>query len=146
MVGVKFHHGHVEGELLDEWWAEAGMCGFVATRAAFRAKPHRALPTLEVPIADVEPVERQLSHGVFNDSDEFGTARERVVFILSGFRDDVAIPPVELVRATSGGAHRYRVHDGAHRFYCSIAAGFRSVPAIDVTDELAKIGPPIRTR
>ncbi|SRR5258708_6283781 len=136
---MEIQHGHVRQELPDEWWAEARMAGFLPARPAYRVNPHHALPTFDVPIDDVEPLERRLSHGVFNDSKVFGTARDRVVFILRGFRQDSAIPPIELVRAEPGNAYRYRLHDGAHRFYCSVAAGFRSVPAIDVTDELAKI-------
>lgn len=80
-----------------------------------------------VPVNEVEPLQRTLSHGVFNDSPETGTARERVTRLLRGFRDDVPIPPIELDRL---GPHAYRLFHGAHRFYCSLAAGFTHVPAI----------------
>lgn len=111
------------------------MVGFAPARRAFRDRaPERpAGAVFELLIADVAPVERQLSHGVFNDSQQSGSAHERVVRILKGFRDDQPIPPVEVIR-TLVGAHQYRLHAGAHRFCCAVVAGYEAVPAIDVTD------------
>jgi hypothetical protein len=40
------------------------------------------------------------------------------------------------VRLGPGGPYPFKLHAGAHRFYCSVAAGFLSVSAIDVTDDL----------
>lgn len=79
--------------------------------------------------AEVQPLDRQLSHGVFNDSPN-ATARVRVMRLLDGFLSDAAIPPVELIRIGGIGQVRFRLHHGAHRFYCSVAAGFSHVPAI----------------
>jgi len=114
------------------------MAGYRPSRTAYRWQP-ATLPVFEVPIADVAPCWRELSHSVFNDNPLEGTARDRVVRILRAFRDDVALPPVELVRAKPGSECVFELHHGAHRFYCAVAAGFISVPATDVTDELAKI-------
>ena len=135
---MEIRHGHVRQDLPDEWWAEAGMVGFVPARAAYRANPapYTDERVVAIPIADVEPLERNLSHGIFNDSDIFGTARERVVSILKGFREDSAIPAVHVVRVGPGGPYRFRLKVGAHRFYCAVAAGFTHVSAIDVTDDL----------
>lgn len=132
------NHGLQQYELPDEWWAEAGMPGFRPQRSSYRAQETR-LPVQEVPVAEVEPLVRQLSHGVFNENLEFGTARERVVNILRAFREDVPLPPIEMVRAIPGSSHRFSLWHGAHRFYYAVAAGFGAVPATDVTDELAKI-------
>ena|SRR5438093_4318932 len=131
-------HGLRDFVLPDEWWFEAGMSGFRPQRSFFRAQTTR-LPTIEVRISDVEPCWRELSHGIFNDDPAEGTARQRVVRILRAFRDDVPLPPVDVVRADAASGHLFRLHHGAHRFYCAIAAGFEAVPATDVTDELAKI-------
>ena len=97
---MEIRHGHVRQDLPDEWWEEAGMVGFVPARAAYRPNPspYPVGRVFEIPIADVEPFERKLSHGIFNDSSLFGTARERVVSLLRGFREDAAIPPVHVVR------------------------------------------------
>ena len=64
---MRARHGHASYELNDEWWEAAGMPLFVPTRPAFRADTTGlSLPVLEVAISDIEPVDRQLSHGVFN--------------------------------------------------------------------------------
>jgi len=126
-------HGGARYELDDEWWAEARMAQFVPIRRAFRHDPE-AFPqfqVIEVPVDAVRPLERRLSHGVFNDSPSAGTARERVVRILTGFRDDSPIPPVEVVRLADG-PYAFELYHGAHRFYCAVAAGFTAVPAVAV--------------
>ena len=114
------------------------MIGFRPQRSAYLALP-AVLPVQEVAVAEVEPLFRKLSHGVFNDSLEFGTARQRVVNILTAFRSDVALPAIEVRRSEPGGSYRFTLSHGAHRFYCALASGFEMVPAMDVTDELAKI-------
>jgi hypothetical protein len=75
------------------------------------------------------PVYRAPGIGIFNDNDE-ATAMERVVSILRGFRSGAAIPPVEVVRQPTRADFRYKLVAGAHRFYCSLAAGFYHVPAL----------------
>ena len=106
---MEIRHGHVRQDLPDEWWEEAGMVGFVPARAAYRPNPspYPAGRVTEISIADVEPLERTLSHGIFNDSDTFGTARERVVSILKGFRGDAAVPPVQVVRLGPRGPYGF---------------------------------------
>lgn len=137
---MKCSHGAMQFELPDQWWEEAGMEGFAPSRPAFRPDPtvFPGLPVLEVAIADVEPADRQLSHGVFNDSPSAGSARQRVVSILRGFRDGAAIPPVELVRLAPGGPYEFRLYHGVHRFYCAVAVGFSAVAAVDVTTRRAE--------
>ncbi len=71
------------------------MPGFVPVFKAYRVN-HRLFQNVrEVPLEDVGPVSRNAGEGIFNDSEEAGSARERVVRILRGFRFDNAIPPVE---------------------------------------------------
>jgi hypothetical protein len=128
-------HADAQYEIDDDWWQEAGMAGFTPTRRTFRpsASQRAGLYVMEVPIAEVEPVTRRLSHGVFNDSEESGSARDRVVRILKGFRQNSPIPPVEVVR-TPEGPYRYRLYAGGHRFCCAVVAGFEAVPAVDVSE------------
>jgi hypothetical protein len=123
------HHG-LQIEMPDDWWTEAGMRGFVPTFTAYRVN-QRLFPNVhEVPIKDVGPVLRNPGVGIFNDGEGEGSARERVVRILRGFRFDNAIAPVEIVDGQVGYPYRYKLVHGAHRFYCSLAAGFKSVPTI----------------
>ncbi|MFL6311905.1 MAG: hypothetical protein ACJ71W_07345 [Terriglobales bacterium] len=63
------------------------------------------------------------------------TAKDRVLKILRGFLANEAIPPVEVVELLPPVApYRYKLTNGTHRFYLSIAAGFRQIPAVDGFD------------
>ncbi len=110
------------------------MPGFVPVFKAYRVNNRLFQNVREVPLEDVGPVSRNAGVGIFNDSEEEGSARERVVRILRGFRFDNAIPPVEIVEGQAGYPHRYKLVHGAHRFYCSLAAGFKCVPSIEGFD------------
>ena len=105
------------------------MQGFAPTFTAYRVNQRLFHDAREVPINDIGPVLRSPEVGIFNDSEE-GSARARVVRILRGFRFDDAIPPVEIVEGQAGFPYRYKLVHGAHRFYCSLAAGFKNVPTI----------------
>ena len=127
---MKFTHHGLQIEMPDECWTEAGMRGFVPTFTAYRVN-HRLFQNVhEVPIKYIGPVTRNSGVRIFNDSEEEGSARERVVRILRGFRFDNAIPPVEIVEGQAGYPYRYKLVHGAHRIYCSLAAGFTCVPSI----------------
>ena len=125
-------HGPVNQAMDLDWWLGAGMVDFVpaATSYASGPSPEPGRLVERIAIGDVEPLVRRLSHGVFNDNDEIGTARHRVVEILRGFKVGRAIPPVLVDRLEEPERFVYRLRDGAHRFYCSVAAGFTHVPAI----------------
>ena len=97
------------------------------------------LPIMIIPVEDVAPVWRELSHGVFNDHPVAGPARQRVTSILKAFCSDTPLPPIDVVRTASKNERPFQMYHGVHRLYCSIAAGFSAIPSIDVTDELAKI-------
>jgi hypothetical protein len=107
------------------------MSGFIPTSKAYRADSNACGDRLifEVSIVEVGPVHRAPGIGIFNDNDE-APARERVKSILNGFRSGAAIPPVEVVRQPTSAEFRYKLVAGAHRFYCSLAAGFSHVPAV----------------
>lgn len=123
------HHNKYIGELDDALWEEAGMKGFVPTKNAYRVDINKAQgkAILEINLSDVKPVIRE---NIFNDSDEFGTAKSRVLRILRWFINDTPIEPVIIALEPSSSDFSYRLVHGAHRFYCSLAAGFSHVPAI----------------
>ncbi len=75
-----------------------------------------------IALTDVEPARRLPGIPIFNRS-------KSVICILQGFVSSSAIPPIKLVRTT--GPHPYKLADGVHRFYCSLAAGFTHIPAIN---------------
>ena len=134
-------HADAKYEIDDDWWREAGMTGFQPARRTFRSgtSQRAGLCVIEIPVAEIGPVTRRLSHGVFNDSEDSGSARDRVVRILQGFREDSPIPPVEVVR-TPEGPYRYRLSAGAHRLCCAVVAGFEAIPAVDVTEPVVTDG------
>ena len=123
-------HG-LQVELPGEWWIGAEMTGFVPRTVAYRVDHNLFENVQEVRIEEAGSVRRNAGVGIFNNSEEQGSARERVLRILRGFRSDNAIPPVEIVEGQAGWPYRYKLIHGAHRFYCSLAAGFKCVPTIE---------------
>lgn len=112
-------------EIRDEWLAESGMNGFSPTARAYLSD--RKAPC--IPLHDIEPPFR--SPGV--KKDWCGFDRARMVCILKGFVAGDRIPPVSLrtlpETLDSPSPYRFRVHDGYHRFYASLAAGFDLLPS-----------------
>jgi hypothetical protein len=126
---MRFSHHGVPIELSDDWWDEADMGSFVVKDRSYRAAPSpNKGPIFQVAIEDVGPLRRG---NIFKDDmeTERKTARERVLRLLRGFQTNEAIPPVEVVEAPPGYGYRYKLTHGAHRLYCSLAAGFTHVPA-----------------
>jgi hypothetical protein len=115
-----------EFEIPDEWWFEAGMADFVPLGPAYRSI---AAATL-IPLRAIEPPFR------FPESplDWHGFDRVRLICILSGFVKGDEIKPVPVVELPPADVppapFRYRVRDGVHRFYASVAAGFQCLPAV----------------
>jgi len=113
-----------EFELPDSWLAEAGMANFTSKAPAYRSTVDAVL----VPLADVEPPYRRVTH----PKDWRGFDRVRMVSILKGIFAGAAIEPVPLLELPTSELslrpYRYRVLNGVHHFYASIAAGFESLP------------------
>ena len=114
-----------EFEIPDDWITEAGFKGFRAKRPAYLSTPNATL----IPIELVEPLFRSVGHPL----DFHGFSRERMVSLLKGFVADniiEAVPAIHLpAREFCAGTFRYRVCNGVHRYYTSIAAGFSMLPA-----------------
>ena len=132
---MKLFHHNLEIDLDDTWWAEAKMEDFMPQSSAYRVDCNatKGRPVFEISINEVRPVKRKPGVGIFNDSEE-ASARTRVVSILRGFVADEVIPPVEVVQEPSDSTYNYKLVAGAHRFYCSLAAGFSHVPAVEGFD------------
>ena len=65
--------------------------------------------------------------------DWHGFERTRLVSLLKGIATGAEIEPVPLLELPQDDVwrmpYRYRVRDGFHRFYASIATGFECLPA-----------------
>jgi hypothetical protein len=104
---MRFYHHEFVFEVSDDWWAEAGMNSYRPKGPSYHAdlQAVSGQPAYEVRIDEVAPLERKLSHGVFNDDIENGlTAKDRVLKILRGFVANEAIPPVEVVKLLPASA------------------------------------------
>ncbi len=114
-------------ELPDTWLAEAGIDGFTAIAAAYRSTAGAVL----VPLHDIEPPTRFVAY----PKDGHGFDRGRLVSVLAGIVAGAEIEPVSLMALEPAGEFQpfpycYRVRDGYHRFYASIAAGFTNLPGV----------------
>ncbi len=113
-------------ELPDEWIIEAGMVGFKPTATAYLSTPDAVL----VPLHEIEPPHRKHTC----PKDYRGFDRARLIDVLKGIVAGSEIKPVLLIKLSAGNSalilpYRFRVSDGFHRFYASMAAGFKSLSA-----------------
>jgi hypothetical protein len=130
------HHGYLV-ELADDWWDEADMKNFVPKAICYKASHVRpnGQPIVIIAlsdVADVGPERRKI--GIFRDSSDGVRAQKRVTDILRGFRLNETLPPVVVRQNELDSSQRYRLHDGAHRFYLSLIAGFTHIPAVVLLD------------
>jgi hypothetical protein len=114
-----------EFEIPDDWWSEAGMTDFTRSTTCYLSTDATTRP---IPLRDIEPPfrEREFPH------DFRGFDRARMVRILAGFVAGADIKAVSLIELPAPYApqppFRYRVYNGFHRFYASVAAGFECLP------------------
>lgn len=105
-----------------EWLGTAGMQGFTPSRLSYRCEgPHELIA-----LADIARPKRD-SRISFDCN---GLRRDRTMAVLTGIREDLSLPPIEV----KAGERGYRVHHGFHRFHVSLALGFSHIPAVIVAD------------
>jgi ParB-like chromosome segregation protein Spo0J len=110
-----------EFDLPDEWWAAAGMVGFVTYRTAYRRSAVRRTMFLRIDQIAVPP----RAAGVPDFE------RDRMVSVLDAIRRETTLPPIEVVEPISD-LYSHRLYHGRHRLAASIAVGFSLVPAVVV--------------
>jgi hypothetical protein len=113
-------------EIPDDWWREAGMEGFQPTGACYA---HAGI-VATVSLLQVEPPTRNPDVR----PEWRGFDRPRLISVLQGVVAGAELPPIPLEVIANGhefppAPFIYRVRDGFHRFYASVAAGFSRVPA-----------------
>lgn len=116
-----------EFELPDAWLTEAGMDAFQPSASAYASTPSAVL----VALREIEPPYRAPGH----PKDWRGFDRVRLISVLKGIAAGAEIEPVPLRRLPEEAfpdfaPYRFRVRNGVHRFYASIAAGFEHLPAV----------------
>jgi hypothetical protein len=81
-------------------------------------------PWLSVRIAEIAPLKRHRGPSGFSED---GFNEQRMISILQAFRNEMHLPPVELIEKCPDG-YRYQLYNGVHRYYASVAAGFSHLP------------------
>lgn len=109
-------------EIPDDWWRFADMDGFAA-RASGRFYPYAPAANVEVvPIEEVLPPRRDPGIALFK--------KYKLMPVLFAFQSpNCALPAVEVWRQKTGPT-RFKVKNGVHRYYGSIAAGYRHLPVV----------------
>jgi hypothetical protein len=107
----------------DDWLVEAGVKNFapVPGQLSFRCDAPDAAP---IALADIEPPLRFDGHPL----DANGFDHKRMVSLLVGIRDGVALPPI-YIELADPGQRKYRMRAGVHRYHASRTLGLSHVPA-----------------
>jgi hypothetical protein len=108
-------------DIPEDWWAFADMPDFKPASEYYPCG-QRDGDVQIVPLADIEPLKRNLGVSLFEKC--------RMVPVLFAFQSRFCdLPPIEL-HPNGAGQFRYRVSNGCHRYYASIAAGYTHIPAL----------------
>ena len=107
-----------------EWWIEAGMDRFEpGADLAYSARPQLASKLYLLAAIEPPRMGQRLRRG------HGGFERDRMVAVLRDIALRKEIWPIDITEGASG-AYLYKLHQGAHRFHASVAAGFSHIPAV----------------
>ena len=116
---IKIPGGTGEFEIPDEWWRSAGMEDFVPRTAYYNTDLSACSEILLV--EEVEPPLREKCEFWFRN-------RETVIEVLEKIRSGEKLDPIEVWSREKSNSKKFKVRDGFHRFYLSIAAGYSKLP------------------
>ena len=107
-------------DIPDDWWQFCD-CTTFRRRTEFYIYPSELdSHTDVVPVEAVEPPRRDAGIEPFQ--------KHRLVAVLLGLQSPHGVvPPVEVI-AQNGGHYKYKVRNGFHRYYGSVALGFPRLP------------------
>jgi len=109
----------------EDWWRFAEMDTFTPQNDCypFRDSCDRPGKVKVVPIEQIEPPTRNEGVQPF--------CKCSLVPILLGFRNRFAeLPPVSVKVLPQTDGYQYKVENGFHRYYASVAAGYTHLPVI----------------
>jgi len=112
-------------EIPDEWWDFCDMRSFKPQSAYYPYDP--SAESVEVlDLREVEPPRRDAGVVPFK--------KYKLVPVLLAFTSpECALPPIHAVKTALG----YAVHNGFHRFYASVAVGYKAIPAVVLANDIA---------
>ncbi len=108
-------------EIPDDWWQFTDMGLFRPNSSGFYPYNTTTEPVDLVAIEAVEPPSRKAGIEEFK--------KYKLVPVLLAFQSpECALPPVLVKRISSPSKYQYYVHNGFHRFFASVAAGYSKLP------------------
>ena len=121
----------IDFEIPDDWWNFAEMSDFSPCRTTYTHTGQESCPeqieTRDVSLDEIEPPTRSDGTTQFHKS--------RMVPILLAFGSPgCALPPVRVRPKVPSDRYRFKVYDGFHRYYASVAAGFTHLPVTVLED------------
>jgi hypothetical protein len=107
----------------DEWWACADMDRFSMNGSQFyHVRSDRKIIQI-VPLSEIEPPTRNADVPPFK--------KYKLIPVLFGFQSpESPLPPVEVLLKVPPDQYRFRVYNGYHRYYASVAVGYVSLPVV----------------
>lgn len=123
-----FHtHDGIPFDIPDEWWAFAEMDTFRRSSArCFSFEPKDGVQLVEM--AKVQTPVRDAGVEAFKKC--------KLVPILCALQAKNLLPPIKVTDQGVPPGCQYRVYDGFHRYYASVAVGFPMLPVIDINSQL----------
>ena len=109
-------HQAIEFDIPDAWMIAANANEFTPKTLAYLASSDSRWPTTLISISEIATPVR--------NSGVLGLNEERTVSILRAMTSGQILPAVEGDIPPGVSEFRYRVRDGYHRFYISVALGF----------------------
>ena len=106
-------------DIPNEWRRFADMAGFTPASEFY---PPNESPFEALTLAEVQPPVRFDGVPLFK--------KYKLVPVFFAFQSpECALPLVQVIELPEPGRYRYAVHNGFHRFYASVAAGYSHLPA-----------------
>jgi hypothetical protein len=107
-------------DIPDEWWVCTDMDRFSRGESQFWAGSQNVQI---VPLAEVEPPSGDAGIPPFK--------KYKLIPVLFGFQSpESSLPPVHVLLKNFPGPYRFKVYDGYHRYYASVAAGYPNLPVV----------------
>lgn len=112
----------IEFTIADEWWSFSEMETFDSGPGTYYPYTRSAKGVQIIELSQVEPPQRTDGVSPFK--------KYKLVPVLLAFQSpECGLLPIEVCEAHESG-YRYRVTNGYHRYYASVAVGYTNLPVI----------------
>jgi hypothetical protein len=113
----------MQQEIPRDWWIFCEMDDFKPLSPYYPYAIPRDQTVEVVPLVELEPPQRSAGAPAFR--------KYKLVPILLAFRSpECRLPPVQ-VEAANSGPYRFKLVNGFHRFYASVAVGYSHLPVCE---------------